>query len=155
MKKFLLAILMVVAMLISGIAVANETVVTDTTVTSNWWDGFSNLSSVKLGYLGLDADNHDEVIDGANGITWDICASLPVMEWKNASLDAGISKAGVGFLAATMDIAKLDDLTIFPGSKFVTLNAGVFVGKNFFGTEDGIEYDDGVIYGAVVNFISW
>ena len=158
MKKFLIALAVVVTMLFSGVAVADETAVTDTT---SWWDDFSNLSSVKLGYLGLDTDIHEAVIDEATGITWDMCASLPAAEWnikgQDISFDVGISEAGIGFLAVTTDIADLGDLSLpdFPGSQFAQLNAGVFVGKNFFGTDDGIDYDDGWIFGAIVNFIGW
>ena len=153
MKKFLIALVVAVTMLFSGVAVAEEAV-TDTAAVG-WWDDFSNLSSVKLGYIGLDTDTHDEVIGETSGITWDLCASLPVAEFKKVAIDVGISKAGVGFAAVTTDVANLGDMAAFPGSQFITLNAGAFVGKNFFGTEEGLEHDDGWIFGAVVNFIGW
>lgn len=153
MKKFLIALAVVVTMLFGGVAVAEEAV-TDT-VATGWWNDFSNLSSVKLGYIGLDTEKHDEVIDETSGVTWDMCASLPAAEFKKVSIDVGISKAGIGFVAVTTDVAQLGDMASFPGSQFITLNAGAFVGKNFFGTEEGLEYDDGWIFGAVVNFIGW
>lgn len=133
----------------ANIAIAEET---------DWWnDIVLNVPEIKLGYIGLDADENSKVIEGEDGITWDISASLPVVNWRKFSGDLGVSKAGVGFAALTVDLVNLDDVDTVsvPGSQFVRVNAGVFAGKDFDGTDDGFETSNNWMFGFVVNFFGF
>ena len=153
MKKFLIALAVVVTMLFSGVAIA-EDAVADTT---NWWDDISNLSSLKAGYIGINADENELIIDGAEGVTWDMCVSTSVATWDRFDVDLGVSEAGVGFVAVTTDIGTLDDIGLvdIPGSQFITFNVGAFVGKDFDGSDDGIEYGNNWLFGVVANVVGW
>lgn len=152
-RTILFALLAVFAF--STVAIAEEA----TADTTGWWDEIVlNIPDVKLGSIGLDADENDYVIADAEGITWDIAGSLTLGEWRGFEGDIGFSKAGVGFVAITRDMFSLNDIknVSLPGANYITVNVGVFAGRDFDGKAEGIDTNNrNVIFGAVVNFLGF
>lgn len=154
MRRMILAILiaMITVFTFSACAFA-ETAASDTT---NWWDEFINKTHAKVGYIGLDTNHNDNVIEGESGVAWDIAASVPVLQWRKFEVDAGVSKAGVVFGAVTFNVVDLSDVTAvnIPGSDYVTIDAGLFVGKDV-DAVDGLDWGDDWVIGGIVNLVGW
>jgi len=156
MKKLLFT-LMIAAVTLMGFSTANAEVADPDS--SSWWnDIVMQIPAAKIGSIGLDADENDMIIADAEGITWDVAGSLTLVSWQGFEGDVGVSKAGVGFVAITRDLFTLKDIkgVSVPGSEYVKVNAGVFMGRDFDGKAGGINTDDGnLIFGAIVNFLGF
>lgn len=120
--------------------------------TTNWWDEITKIPNFKVGYIGINTAHDDHILGDTEGLAWDMAASIPVFEWRKFDIDGGISKSGLVYGAITFDVIELNDISAVnvPGSEFIKINVGIFVGKDA-DAIDGVEWADDWTIGAVVN----
>ena len=152
-----IALALIAVFMFSAVAVA-DTAPADTSE-GDWWNDFVvNIPNIKLGTVGLDAGTNYKVTDETDGVVWDLCASVPVVEFGAFSGDLGISKAGLAFAAVTFDVVSLNDVPELkvPGSEHITLNVGLFAGRDIDAYEGEIAFESNDwTFGAVVNLGSF
>jgi len=114
-----------------------------------WYIDWVGKLELKAGTLAHWNDNAEEE-DGP----WSPCVSTELLQWRKFQFDGGVSEDGTIFLDGVYHVNTLNDIVkLGDWAKHISLNAGVFIGRNLDATDDGVEAKDDWAAGFVLYLV--
>jgi hypothetical protein len=144
MRKLLLGAVIAGLLLMCGCSIANA-------ADKAWYDDWVGKIEGKAGFICI-TNEANKVIENGNEVEWDQCVGVEVLKWKKLNFDAGVSRAGVVYGDATIDLLQLQNIFNFPGAQYLTLSVGVYAGKDV-DAIDGLKWGDDWVSGIMINLI--